>query len=686
MLAMMRLLALYLLLVCLPCSLSAQKVQWASKLLGVSSEYKDKNSSNRHRFGASQALGRPNIFPKVEFSPLAWSPETPDRRKDEWIKVGFDEPMQIRQVAVCESLGPGTITQIYGYDVHGNEYLLYENLFNGPIEKPVRFLNAIFGLTRFDVAAVKVVLSTIDVPGPQQIDGIAISEDFNPIETGMLIASDMQPSAVESLGNLINTAADEILPVIAPDGNTLFFDRKNHPENIGGAADPNDDIWYCTRQGTGWSAPTNIGRPLNNSEHNYVCSVTPDGNTLLVANTYVTPETSVRTAVSISTRTADGWSLPKPVVIEDDYNDDRYRHAEFCMSNSRRVILMSVQRKDTYGERDLYVSFLKPNGRWTAPKNLGPQVNTIFTELTPFLASDDRTLYFSSWGHGGFGQNDMFVTKRLDDTWTRWSDPMNLGPMLNTSDWDASFTVDAKGEYAYFVSYNGSVAQSADIYRAKLPKDARPQPVMVVSGQVFNAKTREPIAADVLYEIIPDGLEAGKAHTDPGTGSYKITLPLHQRYGVWANAPGFFPLQEETLDLDSIDQYGQLRKDLYLMPIEAGQNIRFNTLRFAQGKSELLDHAAPELDRLAEMMQQMPGMLIELEGHTDIVGSPALNLQLSADRVKVVRQYLIDKGIEDRRIFTKAYGSSRPVTTDRYPGSQAVNRRVEARILSTGMP
>lgn len=651
--------------------LYSQEVQWASSIIEVSS-VRD-TTANGYFYQANQALGRPNKMPQIGESRLAWCPAKKKKRANERIKVGFSKPMRIRQVAVAENWGAGSITQIFIYGEAGQKMRVYHDKWNRAIPSNARMLNAMTTLSPFEVVAVEIVLSTIDIEGWNQIDAIGISDSAIPIKAEINLAKEMIVESVEPVSYYINSRANEILPIISADGQTLYFDRKNHARNTFSLT-PNDDIWYSTRSGTEWSAPIRLGKPLNNKEHNYVFKATPDGNALLLGNRY-TGSGGARPGVSISHRTKDGWGFPEALEIEGFYNYHKF--GEYTISNNRKVLILAIERKDTHGGKDMYVSFLKEDETWTLPKNMGAMINTVENELAPFIAADDRTLYFASSGFSSYGSTDIYMTKRLDSTWTHWTEPLNIGPNFNTKKWDAYFSLDAKGEYAYFVRAQNDDGSNTDIYQAKLPIDAKPDPVVLISGSVYDDKTKEPISAKVIYENLHTGDELGLAESDPSTGAYKLTLPYHKSYGIYASAKGYFSV-DDHIDLEHSDEvYQEIKKDLHLVPIEIGQSIRLNNVFFKQSKSELLSDSYPELQRLIRMLEEHSTMEITLEGHTDIVGNPKLNLKLSQDRVEVVKDYLVAQGIEKKRIKTKAYGGSRPITRERSGNAQKINRRVE---------
>jgi len=288
-------------------------------------------------------------------------------------------------------------------------------------------------------------------------------------------------------------------------------------------------------------------------------------------------------------------------------------------------------------------------------------------------------LYFSSNREGGLGDNDIWKTTRLDDTWQNWSAPQNLGATINSDAWDAYFSLDAKGEYAYMTSSKNSLGGS-DIVKIKLAVENKPQPVVLIKGRVLNKSTNAPIQASIRYEDLSTGKNEGIAISDPVAGKYQIALPYGKNYGFNASADGFMPVSE-NIDLSKVSEYKEMIRDLYLLPIEKGQVVRINNVFFEFAKAELKLESFPELNRLVELMQKNPNMKIELGGHTDNVGSEESNLKLSSDRTLSIQTYLVSKGIVADRIKAKGYGKSSPVVDNDTEEHRALNRRVEFTIL-----
>jgi OOP family OmpA-OmpF porin len=331
---------------------------------------------------------------------------------------------------------------------------------------------------------------------------------------------------------------------------------------------------------------------------------------------------------------------------------------------------------------DIYVCFLTPNGYWTEPKSIGKKINLPDkNEMTPFLASDGVTLYFSSDRPGGLGDNDIWMTKRLDSTWTKWGDPVNLGSPINTPDWDAFFTLDAGGEYAYLTSSANSLGES-DIVRVKLLEKEKPNPVVLVSGNVYNKKTNEPLSASLVYETLPDGVEAGNGISGATDGAFKIVLPYDKNYLIKATADKFFA-QSENLNLDSLVKagYKEIHKDLYLVPIEIGQVVRLNNVFFDFDKWDLRPESFVELDRVVKLLNENPAVEIEMSAHTDSRGSDEYNFKLSDNRARSVMEYILSKGIATNRITSHGYGETQPVATNETDEGRQLNRRVEFKIM-----
>lgn len=653
-----------------------QTVQWASKVIEFSSEL------TPVQYSSQQILGKPNVLPAGGQNPNAWTPEKPKRQ--EFIKVGFATPMQIRQVAIAESYNPGALFKVFAYDEAGTEHLLH-SLNPGPVPEKGRMLNVMVERTAYKVASVKLVFDGEAVTDYFSIDAIALADASIPIiadiPTPELLSRGL---VIEALDKNVNSDYTELNPMLSPDGKTMYFSRKNHPENVGGVEDK-EDIWYSELGGDGkWTLARNMGPQFNNAGPNFVNAVnsTPDGQTVLVLGNKYLPNGKMVAGVSLSNQVNGNWTPPAPIQIQNDYNYNE--KANYFLTNTRTSLLMSVERDDSHGSRDLYVSFQKDDNTWSEPLNLGDVVNTANEESAPFLAADNKTLYFSSNGFSGFGGNDIYMSTRLDDTWTNWSEPQNMGPDINSPLDDLFFNVPSSGEYAYYS--RGISDTNTDIFRVKLPIYKSPEPVILVKGRLIDAKTGKPLGAKIIYERLPDGKQIGVTQSNPETGEYQILLPGGQRYGVRAEAADHISTNQ-NLDLTAYTKDANLQApDITLDPIavaaiEAEATITLNNIFFDFDKSVLKPESFPELNRIAKLMNERPSMTVEVTGHTDATGPASYNMGLSERRAKAVTSYLVGQGITADRINTQYFGETKPIDSNATREGRSKNRRVEFKIV-----
>lgn len=659
-------------------NVQAQTVHWANKVLGFSSERTEAiNQGPQYR--AAQILGIPNKLPQIGDSKCAWSPSGADTYAEEFIKVGFEKPIKIRQVCIAENFNPGAVVRVLAYDSTDKEYLIHENKEDGPTVKG-RMWNVIVPQTTYSVYAIKIIVAPAKIPGYNQIDAIGISEVDFPYEAKINVAKNMPKEILkENLGKGVNSRFGEVAPIITPDGKTLYFTRIRHDLNIG--KDKAQDVWFSKIQPDGtWGESENINSPINTAENNAVSTISADGKSLYLVNIYM-PDGTYRPGLSKSTRTRLGWEFPKEVKITDYYNTSDF--TEFSLAPNGKVLVMACQRNDTRGWKDLYVSFLKENNVWSKPINMGRSINTAESESSPFIAADSKTLYFSTPGFAGYGDSDIFLTRRLDSTWTNWSEPENLGNLINTAKWDGYFTIPASGEYAYLSSEERSIGEE-DIFRIKLFPSIKPDPVAIISGTVVNAIDKKPMAANVMMEILNDSTSKDRivAEFDPETGEYKMVVPLKKSYSLNASKKGFMSLSE-NLDLTKDNRFREIRKNINLIPVKEGQTMVLNNLFFNQSKFDILPVSFPELNRIIELMQEYPSMEVIIEGHTD--GSDdnlMLNVKLSQERANEVKKYLVSKGgIDAKRIQTKGWGPSKPIASNATEETRKKNRRVEFSIF-----
>jgi len=487
---------------------------------------------------------------------------------------------------------------------------------------------------------------------------------------------------VTSLGDGVNSRYDELAPVLSPDGNTVYFCREGHPDNIGvktivdGSSVLRDDqdIWVSRKSPDGtWSAAEHIKAPFNSKTYDFPIGTSADGKTLYIGNVY-NKEGGVTPGVSKTRFHKGKWTFPEPLRIQNFYNEANL--VNYTLSADERTLILNLQRKDTVGKMDLYVSFLQPDDSWSEPLNLGNEINSAFMEVTPFLAADNKTIYFASNKPGGSGQFDMYMSRRLDQTWTHWTEPLNLGPKINTTGNDINYVIAPTGDYAIFSS--DTPGKGKDLYRITLPENVRPEKSVIVYGKVTN-KDGEGIHSRVVFERLSDGALLARTETSE-EGEFKINLPIGEEYGIHAESGGYLP-QSATIDL----QRGLTKEhpvELTMTPLKAGAKISINNIFFKKGSFNLSKESNAELNRLTKLLKSYPGLKVEIGGHTDNSGDDKANMELSKNRARAVMDYLIDRGLPRAGIKAVGYGESKPIASNSTAAGKKKNRRVELTILS----
>src|SRR6476661_374088 len=516
----------------------------------------------------------------------------------------------------------------------------------------------------------------------------------------------------------LNTERNENSPMVSADGRFLYFARvMGDPNAIDSPTGYDSDTFVAERGADGqWGQVQALGPPVNTPEaSNYPLYVAPDGQTLLMSGRYSPEGKLIGAGLSRTQRQADGrWSMPQPLPAGTGTRSDfGVRNYTSCLDASGTALLVSAVLKTNLSNTDLYLCRLQPDGSWSSPQLLPAPLNTEGNETAPFLAPDGKTLYFTSDTHPGYGGNDIFVSTRLDDTWMKWSEPLNLGPAVNSVRDEMYYTAGAAGDYAYLAVDNGS--GNSDIYRLVLPPTLRPAPTLLVRGRVLDAVTNQAIhTAEVRYEQLPTGSEAGVV-LPAAAGSFEAVLPGGQLYGLRASANGYLSVNE-NLDLTDLKKYGEVTQDLLLMPIlpptealtattpklntgpaaalpatvqgvaapapVAEAPIALHNVFFVQSKPVLLPGSFPELARLAQTLQEHPSLRLRLDGHTDNGGDPKANLVLSQQRVAALKAYLVKQGVAESRLETQGWGDTRPVAPNDSEANKRKNRRVEFVILS----
>jgi len=340
--------------------------------------------------------------------------------------------------------------------------------------------------------------------------------------------------------------------------------------------------------------------------------------------------------------------------------------------------ILSATVPGGYGESDIWITKLKTNGEWMNPKNAGESINTKAAERGPFIHPDGVTLYFSSKGHTGMGEGDLFYSTFKNGKWTK---PVNLGYPVNTSDDEITIIVDTDGRYAYYSSTREEGYGLQDIYQFELPAEARPEMVSYMKGNVFDSITRKPLAATINLLEPSTGDTIISSLSNPVDGKFLLVIPAGHNYALNVEREGYL-FYSAHIELKAKENYiNPYEKDIPLKRITEGESMVLRNIFFKTDSFNLLPESTAELDQLVRLMKKNKGMSVEISGHTDNEGAVQYNLQLSERRARSVYDYLIKSNVDVRQLRYKGYGQSKPVATNDTPEGRSLNRRTEMVII-----
>lgn len=509
-----------------------------------------------------------------------------------------------------------------------------------------------------------------------------------------------QDFKLEKLPEFINSIYDEITPVPGRDGKTLYFTRVGYPEfeqtllidsveqsktlsperylNVlsgiytdmagTGVYNPvrspfNQDVWAVQVDSSSFGELIHPGYPLNNALPNSIVTITPDPNAYYTINQFDT-RGNMQRGFSIVRRLTDStWSFPKPVEIQDFYTITS--DVGLTMSFDGQVLILSATRFDSK-DMDLYVCFREGENKWSTPQHLGVSVNSPMRETSPFLSEDNTTLFFSSNRSGG---SDIYICRRLDDTWKNWSAPYKAVEPINSFADDGQPYFNMTSGYLYFTSKRDG---NSDIFRVQI---APPQPTEIeIIGRVINRKTNNILTkAQVRYWT-----EGNAANYITATdGTFRLKVPKGVKFYLRPEKPGFTGPVEEILFRRDYYYFDEHYLNLPMDPLELNAKIELQPIFFQQSKPVILEESYSELERLAATMAELQSLQIRIEGHTDNVGKAEDLLRLSEERAEAIKTFLVQKGIDKNRIQTIGYGPRYPLNDNSADELRAQNRRVE---------
>jgi len=478
-----------------------------------------------------------------------------------------------------------------------------------------------------------------------------------------------------SVGDSVNTVLDEYWPSVTGDGSELIFTRE--VKRAAGYGRDRQEDFYVSKWSDGyWGTAKNAGSPLNTAGNEGAQSISSDGRSM-----YFTAcdrnDGHGRCDIYYSTYENNRWS---PGINVGSPVNSQYWESQPSISSNGKMLFFVSNRPGGMGGMDIWYSVRKSNGRWHSPVNPGNALNTSGDEFSPFIYFNGKTLYFSSNGLKSFGGFDIYSTNLNPDS--SWTEPVNLGPSVNTPADETGLIIESSGNRAFFSSIREK-SKGKDIFYINLPPEVRPEPVSYFKGVVIDKSNNRPLKAKYELTDLTNRAVVISSMTD-NAGGFFVCLPPGCSYGLNVKADGYM-IFSENFDFEggysSAEPY---RKTIKLNKVRKGESMRMYNVFYNTDSSDLLESSLPELENLLEFLTVNHTIIVEIGGHTDSDGTDEYNHLLSERRARSVKDWLLKRGISKERLFSHGYGETKPVADNETPAGKKLNRRTEITILSEG--
>lgn len=506
-----------------------------------------------------------------------------------------------------------------------------------------------------------------------------VKESIRKCSGSVILLKHPVPFDSVNLGENINSDDDEYWPSITVDGKTLIFTRLVGARRADGLPRSNaqEDFYTSRLENKVWQPSVPLYE-INTNYNEGAQSISTDGK-LLFFTACTRNDGKGSCDIYFSTNKSGNWSDPQNAGLP--VNSPSWESQPSISANGEALYFVS-NRNGGKGGMDIWMCDLKGFSEygypvWGKAINLGDSVNTSGNETSPFIHSDGKTLYFASDYWPGMGGYDMFYCRKNNYD---WSGPVNLGFPINTNKDEQGLVVDASGENAYYSSDRPG-SKGMDIYSFKLHKDARPNPVSYIKGQVVDAETGKPICAKVELTDLDNSMSAIKGESCWDKGEFLMCLPVGKEYAFNVSKDGYL-FYSENFQLKEIKGIIDPKiLEIKLKKIKVGGSVTLRNVFFNTDSYELLPQSKVELQRLIDFLRQNRTLIIEIGGHTDNVGSQEYNQKLSESRAKEVYNYLVAHTINEKRMTFSGYGYSIPISSNESEAGRALNRRTEFRII-----
>jgi len=485
-----------------------------------------------------------------------------------------------------------------------------------------------------------------------------------------------------NMGPNINSVYYEYFPSMNVEGNYLLYTRRLGQE---GHHQQEDFYASITNKYGEWVPSQNLGNSINTPLNEGAASLSADGTTLIFTACEQNPgnygpqrQGYGSCDLFFARRKGNAWS--KAINLGPPINTNSWESQPSLSSDGETLYFVRAVRRGQHRESDILVSHIDEEGYWTVPKKLSGVINTELAEESVFIHPDNNTLYFSSRGHVGMGGSDIYMSKRNDQG--QWDSAINLGYPINTHKDENSLLVGPDGEIGYFASDRDGGFGGLDLYAFSLPETIKADPVTFFKGVVYDSLSGQLLSASLELLDLESGDLVASGYSKSSTGAFFLTLSPNNNYIVNVSKKGYLFYSDGFFIQEGHSQLKPFEKDIPLLPIEVGSSIVLKNVFFETDKSNLKAQSQTELQKLFIFLDKNPSLSIEIAGHTDNVGGYDHNVDLSKKRAQAVYDFLLEKGIEAKRLKYKGYSYDKPVGSNDTPEGRAKNRRTEFTVIA----
>lgn len=474
-------------------------------------------------------------------------------------------------------------------------------------------------------------------------------------------------SVLLNMGEAINSDWSDYGPSLGYQDQLLVFTSKRNSHYSGSGIEHDEDIFLVKKENDFWMEALEM-KGINSTYNEGSATLSKDGRTLFFARCN-SPDSYGDCDLFSATLGYDSlWTNVKNLGLEVN---SRAWDSHPSLSHNEDTLYFASDRMGGFGLSDIYLTVRQPDGSWGLAQNAGPIINTRNSEVSPFYHYVYDVLYFSSNGQNlNFGEFDIYKSYAEHHT---WSEPRNIGPLVNGPGSEFYFTIDTKSQDLYYARSTESNMDNMDLYSFPLPMEAQPGAKTIVKGHLKNEDTNEPFKGIVSIIDLDNGIEVAPKYLRPD-GSFSFDLINHNNYLLIIQGDEFFRI-EELFYLD-----GDMNINKVTSPISS--KLKFASLEFPNGTSELSSDMYPDLDKIGNFLLDNPSFKLKISGHTDSDGREDFNLKLSQERADAIKEYLVFfGGIEEGRVEARGYGSSKPIVQEVTEENKKLNRRVEFEIL-----